>query len=159
MEHATPTRGNFVFGVVFLCALCALVAFRTCSRGGGDIAASDLAAFQGGLTLEAAKERSAESGRPVFVYATASWCPPCRAFKAQTLSREDVAGVLRGSFEPVYLDIDKEGGAARDLRVSAVPTLMVLRGGEQVDRHEGSMGTEAFLEFLGRNAGVDEGGA
>jgi thiol-disulfide isomerase/thioredoxin len=153
MDHATPTRGNFVFGLVFLCAVAALMGFRTCS-GGGDIAAADLAAFGDGLTLEAAKERSAASGRPVLVYATASWCGPCRAFKANTLSREDVAGAILASFEPVYLDIDVEGGAARDLRVRAVPTVMVLRDGVQVDRFEGAMGTGEFLGFLERNAGA-----
>ncbi len=146
----TPTRANFVFGVVFVLVFGAMVWWRSGGASPADIPPEQLAAFADGLTLAEAQERSAQSGRPVLVYATASWCAPCRGFKAETLSREEVAGVITASFEPVYLDIDKAPGEARSLRVMVVPTIMVLRDGLQVDRHEGVMEPAEFVAFLAR---------
>lgn len=158
-SHIRPSRANFVFGVVFVLVFGAMVWWRGHAGAPADIPASELAAFSANLTLDEAQARSAASGRPVLVYATASWCPPCRGFKANTLSREDVAGAITAGFEPVYLDIDHSPREARSLHVMAVPTIMVLKGGEQVDRHEGAMGTPAFMEFLGRHAAVPAPGA
>lgn len=151
-DWITPTRSNFVFGVVFVLVFGALVWWRTASAP-RDIPVSDLAAFSANLTLAQALDRSAHSGRPVLVYATASWCPPCRGFKANTLSREDVAAAIGASFEAVYLDVDRSPREARSLQVSAMPTIMVLENGEQVDRHVGAMETEEFLRFLESHAG------
>lgn len=150
---STPTRSNFVFGVIFVLVLGAMVWWRSGGGALADIPASELVAFSENLTLAQAQERSARNGRPVLVYATASWCPPCRGFKADTLSRDDVAAAIAASFEPVYLDIDHFPREARQLRVTAVPTILVLKGGEQVDHHQGAMPTPDFLRFLRAHAG------
>ncbi|GEM_PF-1139736 len=157
-SHITPSRGNFVFGVVFVLVFGAIVWWRSSATAVKDIPPSELAAFSAGLTLDDALARSTQTGRPVLVYATASWCPPCRGFKANTLSRGDVAAAIGEGFEAVYLDVDRAGDDARTLRVMAVPTIMVLRDGRQVDRHEGAMETDAFLGFLERNAQAGSGG-
>ncbi len=146
MDHTSASRGNLVFGIIFVLALGAIILWR--SFGRPDVPASELVAFDQNLTLAQAQQRAAESGRPIFVYATASWCPPCRQFKAQTLSREEVSDLLVAEFEPVYLDIDKASADARSLRVSVVPTLMIFKDGVEVDRRTGAMPTGEFLEFL-----------
>lgn len=146
MDHTAATRGNFVFGVIFVAVLALVVWWRSSSPS--DLAPSDLAAFARNLTLDQARAASAASGRPVFVYATASWCGPCRAFKARTLARADVASLLSESFEPVYLDIDAQAGVARSLRVTSVPTLMLFRDGAEIDRRIGALAPEEFLAFL-----------
>lgn len=154
--HITPSRGNFVFGVVFVLIFSAMIWWRTSTSSGPDIPREQLAAFAGNLTLEQAIERAGSTNKPVLVYATATWCGPCRGFKASTLSRSDVSDAILASFEPVYLDFDTSQSDIRTLRVTAVPTIMVLRDGEQVDRHVGAMSTDTFMAFLDRNANLAE---
>ena len=144
MSMNKATRGNFIFGLVLIVAFGAMMWYR-----GRDVGShAPLAAFAEGLTLQQATDRAGESGRPVLVFATASWCGPCQSFKANTLSRDDVAEAILANFEPVYLDTDRNGPEAQSLRISGIPTVIVMRDGEQVDRVSGALPTRDFLDFL-----------
>lgn len=148
----TPTRANFVFAVILVLVFGGMVWWRTAGSGGGG-GSGGLPAFSEGLTLTQARERSARSGRPVLVYATADWCGPCRSFKSSTLSRDDVAEAIRRSYEPVYLDVDVAGSEARALGVSSIPAILVLKGDRELDRRVGGMDHRSFMALLAENAG------
>lgn len=105
-------------------------------------------AFKGGLSLAAGEARSAQTGRPVLVLATADWCGPCRAFKRGALRDEDLNRLIAERTVPVYLDVDKDRAGAGRLGVFSIPALVMVRGGRVVSRLEGvreSAEVEAWL--------------
>ncbi len=132
--------------VVILILAAAMLSVRT---GGG----GHPAIFEEGLSLEAAEQRAAASGRLVMVYATADWCGPCRGFKRTTLSNRRVEAWVREHAEPVYLDVDRQTQAAERFRITGIPAVIFLRGGREVARTVGAIDAE---EFLARAKAADQ---
>jgi thioredoxin 1 len=75
-----------------------------------------------------------ESSQPVLVDFWAPWCGPCRQISPLV---EQLAGENAGSAKIVKLNVDEAPGAAHHYGVSSIPTLMVFKGGEVVDRFVG----------------------
>jgi thiol:disulfide interchange protein len=109
-------------------------------------------AFAEGLTLDTASVRAAESGRPVLVFATADWCGPCQQLKRGPLSDERVTRAIKRIAEPVYLDLTNPAGdasaRAHELGVPSIPTLIILRGGQEVSRLSGYHSAIALTNWL-----------
>lgn len=111
--------------------------------------------FQDHLTLQQAVDRSSESGKPIFAFATADWCGPCQAFKRGALSDQEVVAAALSGTEPVYIDIDKDVDARQRLAsfagqndIYSVPTIMLIRNGEVIAYHEGGLSAAAMLQWL-----------
>ncbi len=75
-----------------------------------------------------------ESDQPVLVDFWAPWCGPCRQIAPLV---EQLAGENAGSAKVVKLNVDEAPEAATSYGVSSIPTLMVFKGGEVVDRFVG----------------------
>lgn len=107
-------------------------------RGGGS--STTPAFFDKSLTLDSALERATADGRPVLAFFTADWCPPCQALKREALADESVAAAAAQQTIPVYVDmtdVRSDRGAAalaQKYAVNAFPTLLMLRGEEQLGR-------------------------
>jgi thiol-disulfide isomerase/thioredoxin len=99
------------------------------SLDGGEVWAS---------TLDEAKARSAESGQPVLAVFSASWCPPCKSMKANVYPRAEVVAELDSSWEPVYIDIDRDKQLASQYRIRGVPSYVLMDAdGQEFDRFSG----------------------
>jgi thioredoxin 1 len=75
-----------------------------------------------------------QSSKPVLVDFWAPWCGPCRQIAPVV---EQLAGENAGSAKVVKLNVDDAPSAAQNYGVSSIPTLMVFKGGEVVDRFVG----------------------
>ncbi len=104
--------------------------------------------FADRLTIRQAAARSAETGRPVLVFATADWCGPCQQFKRTTLVEERVEAMINERFVPVYLNVDLEQDAAASLGIRSIPASIVLRADQPAARLEGAVGAEQYLAWL-----------
>lgn len=75
------------------------------------------------------------SNVPVLVDFHAPWCGPCRAL-APALDR--LAAEFAGRARIVKVNADDEPDLAAHFGVDALPTLLLFRNGELVQRHEGA---------------------
>jgi len=86
-------------------------------------------------------------GRPVVVFATADWCPPCQSMKRETLVDPRVAELIRERATPVYMNVDQDSEAGK-LGIYGIPATLVIWDGTTIARQEGFRDAEAYLSFL-----------
>jgi thiol-disulfide isomerase/thioredoxin len=90
------------------------------------------------------------SGKPVFLYWGAVWCPPCNQVKATLFQRTDFIDRSR-AFVPVYVDGDKPGAqkVAARFHVEGYPTMVLFKpDGTEVTRLPGEVDPERYLLAL-----------
>jgi thioredoxin 1 len=75
-----------------------------------------------------------QSTEPVLVDFWAPWCGPCRQIAPLV---EQLAGENAGSAKVLKLNVDDAPQSAQNYGVSSIPTLMVFKNGEVVDRFVG----------------------
>jgi thioredoxin 2 len=68
---------------------------------------------------------------PVLLDMWAAWCGPCRMVAPVV---EELARELAGRVRVAKLDVDANPATAARFNVRSIPTLLVLKGGQEVDR-------------------------
>lgn len=75
-----------------------------------------------------------DSDTPVLVDFSAVWCAPCKRLDPIV---HELAGEWGESVKVVKLDVDHSPDVAGQYQVMGVPTLMLFKGGQMVDRLTG----------------------
>ncbi len=75
-----------------------------------------------------------QSSEPVLVDFWAPWCAPCRMIGPVI---DELASEYRGSVKIGKVNIDDNPGPAQSYNVMNIPTLLVFKGGEVVERFVG----------------------
>ncbi|KAK9815027.1 hypothetical protein WJX73_005200 [Symbiochloris irregularis] len=87
------------------------------------------------------------SQTPILVDFYATWCGPCQLMS--NVIQEVAANFPKEErLQVVKIDIDKYPALATRLRVQALPTLMLFRGGKQLDRVEGLLDAKMLSQRL-----------
>lgn len=91
------------------------------------------------------QKEALESELPVLVDFYADWCGPCKMV-APIVS--ELAEEYAGVYKIGKLNIDNEPDTAEKYRVMSIPTLMIIKNGEVVDKIVGAVPKAALKEKL-----------
>jgi thioredoxin 2 len=85
--------------------------------------------------------------RPVLVDLWAAWCAPCRMIAP---ALDEIAGDLMGRVRIAKLNVDENPNTHAALRVSGIPTLVMFRGGKEIDRVVGALPPPQLRSWIER---------
>ena len=89
-----------------------------------------------------------KSGTPVLVDFWAPWCGPCRAVAPAV---DAIAKEFSGRVKVVKLNTDEEQEVAIKYGVGSIPTLMVFKNGEMVERILGNRPKAELAALVARH--------
>jgi thioredoxin len=82
---------------------------------------------------------------PLLVDFYATWCGPCQLMAGVL---EQVKDRLQGQLKIVKIDTDRYPELASQHRIYALPTMVLFKAGQEVDRIEGAMTADQLVNRL-----------
>lgn len=96
------------------------------------------------ITKENFETEVLESKKVVLLDFWATWCPPCRMV-APIL---DSIGEEQEEIVVGKVNVDEERSLAQDFQVVNIPTLVVMKDGEEVNRSVGAISKQEILNLV-----------
>ncbi len=100
------------------------------------------------VTDDSFKKDVVESGVPVILDFWAEWCGPCKAI-APIL--KDLAKDYEGRAKIAKLDVDSNPNTAAQFGIRGIPTLLVFKGGKEVDRIVGAAPKGTYQKLIDKH--------
>ena len=86
-----------------------------------------------------------KASTPVLVDLWAAWCGPCRMIAPVV---EELAGTYQGKMKMGKLNVDDHPHVAAQFRIMNIPTLLLFKGGQEVDRIVGVVPKEELTRRI-----------
>ncbi|MBI3011281.1 MAG: thioredoxin [Candidatus Omnitrophica bacterium] len=93
------------------------------------------------------EQEVAKSTVPVLVDLWAAWCGPCRMIAPVV---EELAATYQGKMKMGKLNVDDHPQVAARFRIMNIPTLLLFKGGREVDRIVGVVPKEELTRRIER---------
>ena len=93
---------------------------------------------------------------PVLIDFYADWCGPCKTLSPRI---ETLAQAYAGSLKVCKIDVDANPMAQQMFRIQAMPTLVLMNGGQIVDVARGALSAAELEKFVSGVAQPGAGGA
>ena len=106
---------------------------------------SDGAALPGN-TVPASVRAAVQSGQPVLLEFSATWCAPCQQVKPLL---KELAEEFKGRAQVVSVDVDEYPEFAAGYRVTTLPSFFALRNGIEIHRATGALPKWEMRRLLG----------
>ena len=90
------------------------------------------------------KSEVQDSNVPVLLDFWAGWCAPCRMLSPVV----DEVAEERDDIKVGKINVDEQGELAVQFKVMSIPTLIVMKNGEEVKRSTGAIPKSAILELV-----------
>ncbi len=98
------------------------------------------------ITKENFQNEIVNSELPVLVDFWAAWCGPCKTIGPKI---EELSVELEGKAKVCKINVDEEMSLAQQFNVMSIPTMVVFKGGKEVNRVVGVRGKEELISLLG----------
>ncbi len=85
-----------------------------------------------------------KSEKTVLIDFWATWCGPCRMLAPII----DEVAAEHPEYVVCKIDVDKDGTLAKQFGITNIPTLIVMKNGEQVNKSVGVIPKEKILKLL-----------
>lgn len=86
----------------------------------------------------------------VFVDFFATWCGPCKMLGPEI---EKLADEMEGKVPVLKVDVDKEQGLAFQYQIQSIPTLLVFKNGQVVERTMGYQPYSKLVQMIQKHLG------
>ena len=96
------------------------------------------------ITKENYESEVVQSDKPVLLDFWATWCGPCRMVSPIV----DEIAEERDDIKVGKINVDEQGELAQKFRIVSIPTLVVMKNGEIVNKAVGAMPKADILNLL-----------
>ena len=93
-------------------------------------------------------DKAISAGGITMVDFWASWCGPCKMLAPVI---DDLAGRYEGKAVIGKVNVDDEQALAGEYGVMSIPTVILFKGGREIDRKVGVMPADAYTAILDAN--------
>jgi thioredoxin 2 len=117
-----------------------------CGRCGGKLTAGEHESKPVTITDQTFEREVLQArGRPVLVDCWAPWCGPCRMVGP---IMDQLATESAGRYRIAKLNVDENPLTASHFKIASIPTMLIFKDGQLIDRLIGAQPKEAIAERL-----------